>query len=66
MALKYPLVLNGDQIQEVQPGDTINLFPTALPITLRSGSVLPITLVDGSYFSIIKRDGIVINITAQQ
>lgn len=65
MALRYPLVLNGTQIQEVQIGDTVAIYPTALPITLRTGVILKIGLINGSYFTITKRDNTIINITAQ-
>ena len=66
MALRYPLVLNDDNnIQEIASGDTINLFPTSLPVILRSGAILNIPVVNSEYIPVTTRTGTVINITVQ-
>jgi hypothetical protein len=66
MAVRYPLVLKNDNtIQEVPPGDTIFLFPTSLPVTLRSGELLNLPVTDGSFITLTRRDGTTVNILVQ-
>lgn len=66
MAIRYPLVLKEDNtIQEVPLGDTVFLFPTSLPITLRSGELLNIPITEGSFLTLMTRDGTTVNILVQ-
>lgn len=66
MALRYPLVLNDNNtIQEIAVGDTINLFPTSLPVILRNGALLNIAVVNSEYIPITTRQGAVVNIAVQ-
>ena len=66
MAIRYPLVLKDDNtIQEVPIGDTIFLFPSNLPVTLRTGTLLNVSIIDGKHVMLTRRDGTTVNILVQ-